>query len=360
MENRILAGDMKYIASNFKKIGIFNNKRILITGCAGFLGYYFTQFFHHLAQNGVQVKSLVLLDNFMLRRPKWLSRLRGGANTHIHAFDIAKDNTARIKDAGKVDYIIHLASIASPTYYRKYPIQTIDANVWGLRNLLDFYKDNPLKGFLFFSSSEIYGDPDLGHIPTDEEYRGNVSCLGPRACYDEAKRFGETLCYVYASKYSLPICIVRPFNNYGPGMDLEDRRVPADFAKSIINNDDIAILSDGLATRTFCYVADAITGYLKALVYGKFDCFNIGIESPEISIKELARVYKETGKKLLNYNGKIIFKPSQDRHYTTNNPLKRCPDIVKARKLLKFNPHIGIKEGVERFLTYLRDTEACR
>ena len=145
-----------------------------------------------------------------------------------------------------------------------------------------------LKGLLFFSSSEIYGDPAPEAIPTNESYRGNVACLGPRACYDEAKRFGETLCWVFANTLGTPIRIVRPFNNYGPGMALTDSRAPADFGQCVMQNRDITIFSSGAPTRTFCYVADAVAGYFKALLHDRFDAFNIGIEKPEISVRELA------------------------------------------------------------------------
>ena len=198
-----------------------------------------------------------------------------------------------------------MASIASPTFYRKHPIETLDANIWGLRKILDFYKNKEIKGILMFSSSEVYGDPDSKNIPTTEKYLGNVSSIGPRACYDESKRFSETLCYLYAQKFGMPISMVRPFNNYGPGMSIRDKRVPADFALAILKNNDITIFSDGSPTRTFCYVTDAIVGYLKALTYGKFDIFNIGIDKPEISIYELAKIYKEKGNLIFNYDKKI-------------------------------------------------------
>lgn len=149
---------------------------------------------------------------------------------------------------------------------------------------LNFTKKNKSMDFYFFSSSEIYGDPIQSEIPTNEEYRGNVSCIGPRACYDESKRFSETMCYLFANKHNMPIGIARPFNNYGPGMSINDKRVPADFVKSIVENKDIEIFSDGTPKRTFCYISDAICGYLKILLYGKFDYFNIDIDKNEISI----------------------------------------------------------------------------
>ena len=130
-----------------------------------------------------------------------------------------------------------MASLGSPPFYRKFPLETIDANIMGLKNLYEFSKQKNLKGLLFFSSSEIYGDPTPDNIPTDEEYRGNSTSIGPRACYDGSKRFGETLSYQYAQESNLPITIVRPFNNYGPGESLDDGRLSPDILKSILNND---------------------------------------------------------------------------------------------------------------------------
>ena len=247
-----------------------------------------------------------------------------------------------------------MASIASPTFYRKYPIETLDANIWGLRSLLEFYKGKNIKGFLFFSSSEIYGDPFPEFIPTDETYLGNVSSMGPRACYDEAKRFGETICYLFAKKFGISIGIVRPFNNYGPGMVLNDKRVPADFCKSVFEGRDIEIFSDGGPTRTFCYISDAIIGYLKVMTCDGFNFFNIGIDKPEISIKTLADIFQEKGKKVLGYAGSVKYLKNDEKDYLTHNPNRRCPKIDKARIELGYNPKISVNEGVERFLKFMK------
>ena len=357
LNNPILIEDMQSILTHLteQEKNKFKDAVILITGCGGFLGFYFMYFFATQSQS-LGIKKVIGLDNFMLGKPKWLESLILAYPQifEIQKFDIIKDQIKDISSASTANLIIHAASIASPTFYRKYPIETLDANIWGLRNLLEYYKDKAIKGFLFFSSSEIYGDPTKDHIPTHEEYRGNVSCIGPRACYDESKRFGETICYLFAQKYNLPITIARPFNNYGPGKNLEDKRVPADFAKSILNQEDIVILSNGKPTRTFCYISDAIAGYLKVLLYGEFDYFNIGMDQPEISISQLAQIYEECGKKHFNYTKKIIYSSSQDKDYLTHNPNRRCPDISKARQKLHFNPKILISEGVERFLFFLK------
>jgi UDP-glucuronate decarboxylase len=249
--------------------------------------------------------------------------------------------------------------VASPTFYRKHPVETIDANIWGLRSLLDVYRERgTLKGLLFFSSSEIYGDPDPQFIPTGEEYHGNVSCHGPRACYDESKRFGETLCWVYAKQFGMPITVARPFNNYGPGMRIEDRRLPADFAKCVLENRDIVVLSDGTPTRTFCYVSDAVIGYFLCLSYGKYDYFNIGTDKPEITVRELAGIYQSVGRERLAYSGNIHFQVSSDPDYMTDNPNRRCPIIRKAETLLGYHPTVPVNEGVRRYLEFLKYEKA--
>lgn len=356
-ENSIYNSDLTYI---FDKLDLDEKEKlkgssILITGCAGFLGYYFMSFLSDYSEQ-LGIKRLIGIDNFKLGKSKWITDLSDqNCKIELYTLDITQFylfDTDKIND---IDFVIHMASIASPTHYRKYPLETVDANVLGLRALLDFYKQKSIKGFLFFSSSEVYGDPFPEFIPTAEDYRGNVSMIGPRACYDEAKRFGETLCYLYAEKFQMPISIVRPFNNYGPGMRLNDKRVPADFAKAILEKQQLVMFSDGKPTRTFCYVSDAIVGYLKALLYEPFDYFNIGIDQPEISIAELAQIYKEAGEKIYYFTPSIEFEKSEEQSYLTHNPLRRCPDISKARKLLNYSPSISVNEGVHRFITFLKE-----
>ena len=316
------------------------------------MGYYFLHFFDTYKEK-LGIKSIVAVDNFQSGKPEWAEKIAKSGNIDFQVFDIIDGDINKLVLDKSNSFVIHMASIASPVFYRKYPIKTIEANIWGLKKLLDLYKDESLRGFLFFSSSEIYGDPDAAHIPTKEDFRGYVNTIGPRACYDESKRFGETICYEYAKEYNLPITLVRPFNNYGPGMKLGDKRVPADFASAVMNNEDIIILSDGKPTRTFCYIADAITGYLKVLLHGSFDVFNIGIDKPEISILELANIYAQRGKELLNYSGKVVYQKSDEKNYLTDNPNRRCPVIDKARSILDYNPSIYAEEGVGRFIKYL-------
>ena len=340
--------DFKRIYSDFKFKKKYNNATVLITGFNGFLGNYLVKFLTSHKKK-LKWKKLILIDNFKLNSSLSF-KITNNKDVLIFKSDITKLNLNK-KEFKKVDFIFHMASIASPHYYRKYPLETISANVDGLKNILEKYK-NQNTNVVYFSSSEIYGDPTKDHIPTKESYRGNVSSIGPRSCYDESKRFCETLSYYYSLKYKINVKIVRPFNNYGPGMSLDDKRLPADLGKSIISNKDIILFSNGKPKRAFCYISDAITGYLQASAFPYFEIFNIGNDESEISVKGLTDIYKKVGKETLNYKGKVIFKVSKDSEYLTNNPNRRCPEISKAKKLLLFKPKVGLKQGVEKFLLY--------
>lgn len=352
-----LEKDLKYTFEHMTatEVDKLKGSTIMITGCAGFLGFFFVHFFYRFREE-LNLSKVICLDNFMLGYPKWIDEMAKDERFIVKKYDVIKDKIDSITEAKDVDYIIHMASIASPIFYRKYPIETLDANIWGLRNLLDYYKEKEIKGFLFYSSSELYGDPTPDAVPTSEDYNGNVCATGPRACYDESKRFGETMCMLFAQQYGMPIGVVRPFNNYGPGMKINDKRVPADFAKNIVEGKDITILSNGSPSRTFCYIADAIAGYLKILLHGTYDYFNIGIESPEITIATLAEIYIQAGKEIFDYEGRIDYAISEDKEYLTNNPQRRCPNITKARTILGYNPQISVEEGVRRFLQFIKES----
>lgn len=353
----ILSQDLQYTLSKLtdREQEKLCDSVILLTGCAGFLGYYLLHFFAEHAQK-LHIRKVIGLDNFMFGIPNWMQSFRENDLFTIQKVDISQDSLDAVPGAAEADYIIHMASIASPIYYRQHPVETLDANIWGLRRLLQFYRGKPIKGFLFYSSSEIYGDPDALHIPTNEEYRGLVSCTGPRACYDESKRFGETICMLFAKQYDMPVRIVRPFNIYGPGMRLRDRRLPPDLAENVLQNHDLVLYSNGQPTRTFTYVADSIAGDMKVLLFDKFDYFNIGSETPEITVLQLAEQFMAAGREICNYTGKIKFQTSSDREYLTDNPQRRCPDLNKARSLLGYSPEITIEAGVRRFLRFLHES----
>jgi nucleoside-diphosphate-sugar epimerase len=332
-------------------------RRLLITGGAGFLGYYFTQAATNYNRSADKSKriDITVYDSLARGGPKWLEELRGAGELKLSTHDMRMPLP---RDFGHYDYIIHGASIASPTYYRAHPVETMDVNINGLRNLLDHAvasknTQTPVKGLLFLSSSEIYGDPDVKAIPTPENYRGLVSCTGPRACYDEAKRYGETLCTVFARHHGVPTRIARPFNNYGPGLKINDGRVLPDFARDVLSGRDIVMLSDGTAKRTFCYTADAIVGYYKVLVKGRDgEPYNIGTETPEISMKELADRVVESSRRLFGYKGKVVHQPPADKDYMVDNPNRRCPIISKAREHVGYDPKISFEDGLDRSLIW--------
>jgi UDP-glucuronate decarboxylase len=355
--NAIVDDDFKYIFRELseKDRDKFDGSKILITGAGGFIGYYMLNFLAKY-RSELRIRNIMALDNFVLGKPKWVEHLLKKFDFfQARKFDVASDEIDNIGGLQTFDTVVHMASIASPTYYRRYPLKTLDANVWGLRKMLNFFGKSDIRGFLNFSSSEVYGDPDPAKVPTREDYFGNVAINGPRACYDEAKRFGETLCYVFNREYGINIVSVRPFNNYGPGMRLDDARAPADFANSILNKKDIEIYSDGLSMRTFTYISDALVGYLKALYYGKFDYFNIGMDHPEITISDLAKIFAEKGSEVFGHKTEIKYLTSNDKQYLTNNPRRRSPEITKAKEKLNFFPKIEVKDGVYRFLNYLKE-----
>lgn len=346
--NSVEKKDLAYIHTKAKKeFDILSGHTVLFTGANGFLGYYFIKSIL-LWNNMYPDKKIVLyaLDSFPTGIPTWLPK-------RDDLIILKKDVTKYKPASDKVfDYIIHAASIASPIFYRKFPIETMNANVQGLINVLEYAlkrkkTKRPVKGLLFFSSSEIYGDPTKDNIPTPETYRGNVSCTGPRACYDESKRFGETLCVNYSKVHNLPIKIARPFNNYGPGLKITDGRVIPDLANNILSNKDITLLSQGSQTRTFCYITDAIIGYIKILIQGRMgESYNIGVEKPEISMYDLAKKMQEIAINNFGYSGQIIKKESTDKNYLTDSPNRRCPQIDKARRDLEYAPEIMLEQGL--------------
>ena len=354
----LLNQDLDYICANLKEeFGRMAGKNLLITGGAGFLGYYLVHAALHFNKTAGREQAIrvTVWDSFIRGTPAWLTGLQGTPNLTVAMQDLIEPLPKPMPD---FQWIIHAAGIASPPFYRKYPLKTIDANINGLRNLLEYSvaqskTGKPVEGFLFYSSSEIYGDPTPDFIPTPEHYRGLVSCTGPRACYDESKRFGETLCVVFAQQHGVPTKIARPFNNYGPGLKITDKRVISDFAREVFAGRDLVMYSDGKPTRTFCYSADSITGYYKVLVKGhNGEPYNVGTETPEISMAELAQKIISTAGELFGYTGKLVRKPNPEADYLVDNPNRRCPNIDKSRAHLGYNPGIHVDEGLRRSLIW--------
>ena len=318
-----------------------SGKTVVLCGGCGFLGRYFTAVFNHLNETVLKKKPcrLIVLDNLIT------AGKAGSTPPRIpHGKFVNHDVAKPFRPGTKVHYILQAAGIASPYYYRKYPLETLEASITGTKNMLELARKDGAK-LLFFSSSETYGDPDPKHVPTPESYRGNVACLGPRACYDESKRLGETLCYIYHNHFGAHTMMVRPFNVYGPGMQEQDYRVLPNFASRIKADLPMHVYGSGRQTRTFCYVTDAITGFLQALLRGEpGEAYNIGNPKPEVTMLELVKhAQAAIGRPVKHV---VVEYPDS---YPADEPMRRCPDITKARLQLGYEPRVTIREGLRRF-----------
>ena len=322
----------------------FAGRTILLCGGAGFLGRYFTAVFGDLNRRILRTPCRVIIcDNLITG-----GALNPGTLARSEFRFLTQDVIEPLKIEEPVDYVIQAAGIASPYYYRKYPLETLEVATLGTKQALMLGRQHALRGFLFFSSSEIYGDPDPAHVPTPESYRGNVSCLGPRACYDESKRLGETLCAIFHELYGVPTRMVRPFNVYGPGMQETDYRVLPNFASRIAGSRPLHVYGNGTQTRTFCYVTDAMTGFLKVLLRGaNGQAYNIGNPAPEVSMLELAKLLEEV------VGGPLpTVRVEYPDSYPADEPQRRCPDISKAALQVGYKPEVGLKAGLARFMAW--------
>ena len=301
--------------------------------------------FNHLNEkNPDNPITVVALDNY-ITTPN--SETSGRFESSKHVEWIFGDAKIGSQLPNKFDYIIHAAGIASPEHYRANPLQTIDVAVNVTRELLEKAKNDGAR-MIFFSSSEIYGDPFPEFIPTSEDFRGNVSTRGPRACYDESKRMGETLCHVYETYFDVHVSVVRPFNVYGPGMMPKDFRVLPNFAASIARGEDLKVYGHGKQTRTFCYITDAMNGFFRALIGGpKPDIYNVGNPTPEISMSDLAKLVCATSKSKTEFE--LVKYPSS---YPEDEPNRRCPNISKISMSLGYKPTVTLEEGLKRFLEW--------
>ena len=342
--------DINRIVSLIKKEAKeFERRTILISGGSGFLGSYFLGVFERLNEKVLKKPCRVIsIDNHITSEK---DNILGGfkdKNFFFKQHDIIKS----VKVPGQVDFIIHAAGIASPVYYTKYPLETIEVTTSGTANLLELARLKKAKSFLFFSSSEIYGDPDPKFIPTPETYRGNVSSIGPRACYDESKRLGETLCMTYHRLYGIPVKIVRPFNIFGPGMRPDDHRVMPKFLSNALRGEALPVHGSGRQTRTYCYISDAIAGFIKTLLSKKEgEVYNIGNDKNEMNLLQLAKLVAE----LFHHKIKVVKIP-YPAGYPGDEPNRRCPNISKARKNLGYRPFVDVRTGLARLIIWYRDT----
>jgi len=347
--NSLIRQDIHNIIESLEKeLSLLEGKTILISGGAGFIGSYLVAVLLTLNEERFQKPcKIIVMDNFITGSRK-NALIDAESNPH---FQLIEHDVSKPLPDVNADYIIHAAGLASPFHYRKSPLETVDVFVGGTRNFLELARQKKVRGLLYFSSSEVYGDPHPDFIPTPETYWGNVSASGPRACYDESKRLGETLCSIYHQLYNLPVKIARPFNVYGPGMRMDDYRVIPTFLTRGLNNQPIQIYNHGNQTRTFCYITDAVQGFLKILLRGKAgEAYNVGSDNEEIGIASLAKITskifpKPIGVELINY----------PESYPAGEPQRRCPDLSKIKKELGFSPKIELEMGLAKTLKWYQD-----
>ena len=303
----------------------------VVTGAAGFLGSHLTDL---LLSRGHKV---IGLDNFVTGSADNIAHLGGHKNFKF----IQQDVTEFIFLEGAVDYVWHFASPASPIDYLQIPIQTMKVGSLGTHKALGLAKNKGAR-FLVASTSEIYGDPHVH--PQTEEYWGNVSTIGPRGCYDEAKRFAEALTMAYHREHKVETRIVRIFNTYGPRMRINDGRVVPAFVSQAITNKPITIFGKGTQTRSFCYYADLIEGIYR-LMMSDYDLpVNIGNPTEMTMLEFAEQIIKATKSK-----SKIVFKPLPQ-----DDPKQRKPDITKAKKILKWEPKVKLADGLKDTIKYFR------
>src|SRR3989344_3602736 len=313
-------------------------KNILIAGGAGFIGSHLTEIFLKKDYN------VWIIDNFITSHSDNIIRLKKYPHFHFIKTDLLSINFKSSFNDITFDIIYLLASPASPIQYFRYPIETLRVNSEGTYLLLEFFRQMPSACFIYSSTSEIYGDP-LVH-PQKENYWGNVNSVGERACYDEAKRFGEALCTAYGKKYHSDIRIARIFNTYGPYMQEEDGRVISNFITKALQNKPLIVYGDGAQTRSFCYVSDMVNALSllgEKAVGGEI--INLG-NPDEKKIIDIAQMIK------LHTHSQSPIQCVEKRKDDTQ---KRKPDITKAQKLLGWNPVVSLQEGIQSTINYFKN-----
>ena len=304
-----------------------------MTGGSGFIGSHLVEKLLESSNN------VIVLDNLITGNKKNIDKFMDNINFKFIEHDI--QDSLYIDE--NLDYIVHLASCASPKAYSQYPINTLKSGSIGTINALGIARKHNAKFFLA-STSEVYGDPQVS--PQDENYWGNVNTLGPRSMYDESKRFAESATKAYITTHGIHANIARIFNTYGPNMQIDDGRVVTNFIYQAIKNEDITIYGNGNQTRSFSFIEDTLDGLLKVINYENSDVFNIGSEN-EITIKHLA----ETVISLTNSNSKIVYKDIPE-----DDPKQRKPDLTKAKEKLNYVPRYSLEDGLKITIEWIIKT----
>jgi dTDP-glucose 4,6-dehydratase len=306
--------------------------RAVVTGGAGFLGSHLCE---RLLAEGWDV---LALDNLITGVDSNVSHLMKHPKFRVARGDVSN----YIDVAGPVDYVLHFASPASPVDYLKLPIQTLKVGALGTHNALGLALAKNAKFFLA-STSECYGDPEIS--PQHEEYWGHVNPIGPRGVYDEAKRYAEAMTMAYHRYHKVDTRIVRIFNTYGPRMRLNDGRALPNFVYQALSGKPLTIYGDGKQTRSFCYVSDLIEGIYRLMMSDEHLPTNVG-NPQEITILEFA----ERIRRHFENAPTIVFEPLPQ-----DDPKRRCPDITKAKRVLKWEPKVGLEEGLKLTLAYFKE-----
>lgn len=343
MLDKILLDDFEEIFNNRKiKWKVLKNKTILITGANGFIASYIIYFLIFLNQKyNFKIKIILIGRNKKKLNKKFINK-----NTKKKFILIEQDVCRNISIKEKIDFIMHLASIASPKIFYKKPIETILPNVIGTNELLKLSIKKKVKSFLFFSSGEIYGNHNK---ILKENTINNLNHLTERASYSESKRMGEVLCYSYFKQKKIPVKIIRLFHTYGPCMNLNDGRVMMDFVNNIVNQKNILIKGTGNQKRSFCYISDAVIGIFLLLINGQNgEAYNLGNPKELLSIKKLANL-------LSKYNNKISVKinPKLNSHKKKAPYQTVVPEIKKISRL-GFSPKINVKKGFKKTINYFK------
>ena len=340
--------DMAYVANSIgKEIQRLSGKTILITGARGFLASYLANAIAHFNQQRIvsQPVRLLLLVRSAVRTDSSIAHLVDDPYVKF----IVQDASDELILSEPVHFIIHSASPASPKWYLRDPINTLRVNSIALYQLLELAHHNHAESVLYFSSSEVYGKPEPENIPTPETYVGRTPFAGGRACYIEAKRYGEALCTAYFEQYNVPVKIARPSHIHGPGLRIDDGRIVAELISRGLDSMPFELLSDGSATRTYGYVSDATIGFLKILLSEyEGEVFNVGTDAPEISMLELATLVA----KLFGRTDPVRFNVSPEAAEVQHAPHRVCPDLSKIRRLLGYSPSVALEVGLERTIRW--------
>ena len=333
---KVIEQDLDYITRADIPWKRFEGRTVLVSGANGFLPSYV-------------VRALFHLNDHVLRRKVKVIALARKRNTALEKVRddiryIVQDVCDPVQLKSPVDYIIHAASPASPRQFIADPIGTLAPNVFGTKNLLDLAVKKRSKGFLFFSSAEVYGEVENDNLPTREDHIGKVDHLNPRACYAESKRAGEAMCSIWHREKGVHARIVRPFHTYGPGMNIvNDGRVFADFVSDVVNCRSIVMKSDGSSVRAFCYVADATLGFFTVLLKGKDgEAYNVGNDKGASSIADLAATLID-----LFPDKKLKLEKVDNGGHVRSSVRSIIPDTGKVRSL-GWSPVYSIREGFER------------